>query len=1050
MTRTCQNNKKFYIHKNLKRINMARIIKPPKPGSDSSKPQVIVDGKKIVQESPAEKAAITSRPSSSRGKGTVIDTKTGSLIGQTDITKETQKNITQARDRTVQLTKLRDIVRRGGGRAEVVGGAVQLYRADKTYTLFGGTGGRVIDVAETGKPTATFKPELFGSLPKKESRISSFESDIPKTPGQEILFRAEQTFKSQGKETNLDLSAGFLTVTDINRKINIGTRYGREVESNIPLSATFQRGMLGEIQKQKSFFEINYPTISFRKTEKGSAGISFDKKGKGSLSYISKSGFDIELGSKTITGEDIWHSPPVKKARKSYAKFDIALSKKVKKIIPEKIQRKFYDISDTIRGRESAIVVYNKSGVPTLTYGGVKKTPEPAKLMSGVLSKVTEPFEILSSEDKAIVRYNVSQPYLKLKSENESVIDYGYKKPYLDYKPTSKTSKLLGGFIKTSRRTIAGLPRESFASTLDIGGGFVQGLRDKPTKTVATAAIFVAVPPILKGTGRALGPLLRGASSVFPKTSMVVSKGITYGIPIVYGGSIAYRSAKSEYPFRTFGSILSTEVAPMAVGGYIGSQASLRIEGYARTWKLKNIVRESKIDIITPRARKGKLDKYSVKEHLKLFVEAQNPFSKIQSSIPEESLLTGTFNYKDKEVPYPSGMDITKWKSIYGQDALTAMQKSPKFKAYLKAKGAETFTKPIDVIHVSSGIKKTAFSDILNYGEGTIDVKTPYDYFPGVFVAPSDKAAAAFLGLSRKIDVELYGGNIFQPYATPTLNVLPAKAVRVRGSVATNKMSLSGQKIRRFLGKDIPGVVDLPLMKTEPEGVITGSFKYVQSRFFVKVKGVRVPIKEYQFIPKGSSASGAKTIYQAEVPYEETFKSSLFTPGSLGVATFRDRISKPSKYVSRYSYSSSRSYYSSSPSYYSSAGSYSYLKSSPLSSLASSKSSPYSSYSSSYSKSSSPSYSSSTSSKSSYSSLTSSKSSSGSPSYIPSIPSYLVPSSPFLPKARQSKSKRSESDIFGTSSEYSPDLQSVLFGIKGKQPKKELYETGLVSRPMRL
>lgn len=142
-------------------------------------------------------------------------------------------------------------------------------------------------------------------------------------------------------------------------------------------------------------------------------------------------------------------------------------------------------------------------------------------------------------------------------------------------------------------RRLFGLPSEPFkwerkAARIEseYKMGIVEGVAEKPLKTVVTTAAFVALPPALKAGGWALK-----ATRIAPTISKIPYIGkpiIKYTIPAVgagLGGAYAvgtgYRIHETppELRVREFGKITGTELAPMALGTYAGYKYLPRIGG---------------------------------------------------------------------------------------------------------------------------------------------------------------------------------------------------------------------------------------------------------------------------------------------------------------------------------------------------------------------------------------------------------------------------------------------------------------------------------------
>lgn len=577
----------------------------------------------------------------------------------------------------------------------------------------------------------------------------------------------------------------------------------------------------------------------------------------------------------------------------------------------------------------------------------------------------------------------------------------------------------------------ANMFKEFYPSSLEFGAGYTRELRSNPSKTLTNTALFFALPGILKLGGRLLNPLITRSPLAVQDALPVISKSVSILIPAVYGTSVASRVGFSKTPNQEFGKIAASEITPMLVGGYAGVKVFPIAESYFFSFGRKKIPTDQ---IVSEQIRRGEvmLDYYNPKRHYDLFKNARNPIDAPQSNFPESALLTGSFRYKGKLIPYPSGQDLSLWVSKYGQGAKTAMYKTEKFQKYLKAKQSEKISTPLMVLHASSGVKQTAMSDIARTGKGTVMVGG--DYLPGGFVAPSDKAAVLFLGLGKgNVAGEFYSSNLLNPYSTPKLMAIYPAGLRTRASKPVGEMSESGQPLRKFLGKDKPGVVDIPRIKTEPEGILPPGTQLEKTAgdYFFTWKGVRVPVDQFKVVGKAkTSKSTSKTFAEYSGEYI-TGRRSVTTPESVMFASSLSKV-KPISFSS--SVSKSKPLSSSSKS--SNSGfSFSSSPRSSSSSLrsSSSTSSPFSSSGSSFT-------SSSSGSSSSGSSFSSSSSSKGSSSR-----------SSFSSSGRSSSGSGSSSSRWYPSSSSPPppedkSYSSSSFGKRKAMLKKRLAFQTLVRR----
>lgn len=541
----------------------------------------------------------------------------------------------------------------------------------------------------------------------------------------------------------------------------------------------------------------------------------------------------------------------------------------------------------------------------------------------------------------------------------------------------------VGAIYKLVRKDI---PSASF----NFASGYVDELRERPGKTVLSTAAFFVLPKVLKIGGRLAAPVI----SKFPKTYAFTSKSVSIALPSIYAVSVGSRVLPSLTPFQELGRISASEITPMIAGGYAGTKFWQWQEGVTRTLIGRTKIPEEEIISEPVRTGKQPLDIVSPRKHLKTFKEAKNPFDKPMSNIPDEKLLTGTFTYKGKEVPYPSGVTLDEWVKQYGKGALTEMYKTPKFQEYIGAKQSEKIKAPFVVLHAASLTKSTAMSDIAKTGMGAIK-PGDFDYLPGGFVAPSNKLAALFLRIGKgNADGEIFSSDILNPYSSPKVMAIYPMGVRTRKTIITGDISKSGQVMRRFAGKEKYGFVDLPRVKTEPEGIIAPEteLSVIGKDYYTTFRGVRVPIDRFKITDKTQSTiKNINSKYEnIRKGYESYIKRSIPTMGykvelPSSKSSMASSVKSPSSYSSNRS--SSRSSSSMSLSSMISSGSSSRGSSSSISSTISSIT-PSSSMSSSGSSSS---YSKSSSSGSSSRSSSSSSSFSGSSGSYSSRGSYYTP-----------------------------------------------------------
>jgi hypothetical protein len=404
--------------------------------------------------------------------------------------------------------------------------------------------------------------------------------------------------------------------------------------------------------------------------------------------------------------------------------------------------------------------------------------------------------------------------------------------------------------IESAPTGIARLRNEIYPAGLEFASGYTKELRDNPERTLANTAIFFALPGALKAVGTA-GKFFSSKTpaliqEIAPAITETLSKTAGITIPTIYGVSVASRVALSDTPNQEFGKIAASEISPMIVGGYLGTQFFQRTTGAINSLFRKGLPTEN---LVSEPIRTGKvmLDTYNPKKHYDLFVKAKNPF----------------------DTP------------VNGKS-------------------------PLVVLHAASGVKTTAMSEIARTGKGSIGVGP--DYLPGGFVAPSDKAAVLFLGIGKgNVAGEWYSSNIFNPYSSPKLMAIYPKGIRNRASTSTGESSLSGQPLRKFKGTDKLGVVDIPRIKSEPEGILPPGTRLqrIARDFFFTWKGVRIPIDEFKVVdPDSEPIKGAvKTFGRFSSEYT-VGRTSVMTPASFIAAS---SLKKSSSSIAKSSLGSSAS-----------------------------------------------------------------------------------------------------------------------------------------------
>ena len=108
---------------------------------------------------------------------------------------------------------------------------------------------------------------------------------------------------------------------------------------------------------------------------------------------------------------------------------------------------------------------------------------------------------------------------------------------------------------------------------------------------------------------------------------------------------------------------------------------------------------------------------------------------------------------------------------------------------------------------------------------------------------------------------KLYGGSLFEPYPSPgTAGIIP-KRFRIRK-----------YKGGKFLGKDILGVADIPLMKSEVEAILPLGTEagLVSKKYYFRYGGTKVPLDIFKVsvnVEKGLSKPLGKTLGQLSSSY---------------------------------------------------------------------------------------------------------------------------------------------------------------------------------------
>ena len=166
----------------------------------------------------------------------------------------------------------------------------------------------------------------------------------------------------------------------------------------------------------------------------------------------------------------------------------------------------------------------------------------------------------------------------------------------------------------------------------DYTKGIYEGLREKPLETLATAAVFAALPPVLKGAkyvakvarfapaAKWVQPISLTLKKGIPKVKRLeavkvgVEKGILpssaqfipkvagYGMGATYVGAMGYELYETPPSERAYkaGRMTATELAPMVIGTYVGVTAPSMVSGAARAARIVLLRKKIKMRDLTP------------------------------------------------------------------------------------------------------------------------------------------------------------------------------------------------------------------------------------------------------------------------------------------------------------------------------------------------------------------------------------------------------------------------------------------------------------------
>lgn len=421
---------------------------------------------------------------------------------------------------------------------------------------------------------------------------------------------------------------------------------------------------------------------------------------------------------------------------------------------------------------------------------------------------------------------------------------------------------------------------------VDYQKGMVEGVREKPFETIATTALFAAMPPAIKGLKK-VGKVTRMAPATkivepwvptigkigkisYPtfKRSEAIKIGVEGGllppmmrhIPTVAGigmggayiGSLGYElySAKAEERIRTLGRMTSTEIMPMIAGTYIGYKYTPKIAGWLYTMGKKKI----------PLPEIGVEKGYPIRPD-------------ISAKALEKSFMRSTL-IEPPEVFHAAGRKIVPMEPI-PKSAVLPGEVPGGFYAW----EAVPFVKP----------------KIRTVMPGSSEL--PAEYYAPIYEAYFSKVQA---GVTPKFS--LFG------MTTPDVSFPSAIRTRAWGlrEIPTSVRAKSKKAMASFIEKEAEkGVFYMPLMKGEYEAVLPvgTQVQRVGYKYYTTVEGVRVPIHQVEavlgdVIGKDAMAAIGKDVMaigKARIKYGGEYYDKavpFITPTRLGYAEvsrgFRD------------------------------------------------------------------------------------------------------------------------------------------------------------------
>ena len=177
---------------------------------------------------------------------------------------------------------------------------------------------------------------------------------------------------------------------------------------------------------------------------------------------------------------------------------------------------------------------------------------------------------------------------------------------------------------KTSQFLFGNLPGlEQQESYIQIGAK--RGFIEHPIKTAVIFGSSLALPQLVAAGGAVAGAIGLG------KVATIAAEGLFYTAPVVYGGITIKRVSEERgavAKLEKVGEIISTEISPSTVGGYLGTKGYLIGQGLVRTIGRKDIPTEEIVpkDVLSgrkifPEAGRGASNiKQTQQIHLKKFL----------------------------------------------------------------------------------------------------------------------------------------------------------------------------------------------------------------------------------------------------------------------------------------------------------------------------------------------------------------------------------------------------------------------------------------------